>query len=62
MTELSSDTTQQILLQLYCREQTEQSLIPRGDLDTDIYDSETFLAWRETSEILLSVILKIVFG
>ncbi|CAH7346775.1 conserved hypothetical protein [Vibrio chagasii] len=48
MTELSSDTTQQILLQLYCREQTEQPLIPRADLDTDIYDSETFLAWRET--------------
>ncbi|CAH6930114.1 conserved hypothetical protein [Vibrio chagasii] len=48
MTELSSDTTQQILLQLYCREQMEQPLIPRADLDIDIYDSETFLAWRET--------------
>ncbi|WP_146489903.1 hypothetical protein [Vibrio sp. T20] len=48
MTELSSDTKQQILLQLYCREQTDQPLIPRTDLDIDLYDSEAFLVWRAT--------------
>ena len=48
MTELSSDTKQQILLQLYCREQMDQPLIPRADLDISLYDSEGFLAWRET--------------
>ncbi|MEZ8035275.1 hypothetical protein [Vibrio crassostreae] len=48
MTEFSSDTKQQILLQLYCREQTDQPLIPRTDLDIDLYDSEAFLVWRAT--------------
>lgn len=48
MTELSSDTKQQILLQLYCREQTDQTLIPRTELDIDLYDSEAFLVWRAT--------------
>ncbi|CAH6920291.1 conserved hypothetical protein [Vibrio chagasii] len=48
MAELSSDTKQQILLQLYCREQTEQPLIPRTCLDTSLYDSEAFWTWRET--------------
>ncbi|KAB0286841.1 hypothetical protein F2P58_19595 [Vibrio fortis] len=48
MVELSSDTKQQILLQLYCREQTDQPLISRTDLNIALYDSEAFLAWRET--------------
>ena len=48
MTEFSSDTKPQILLQLYCREQTDQPLIPRTDLDIDLYDSEAFLVWRAT--------------
>ena len=48
MTELSSDTKLQILLQLYCREQTDQPLIPRTELDIDHYDSEAFLVWRAT--------------
>jgi len=48
MVELSSDTKQQILLQLYCREQTDQPLISRTDFNIALYDSETFLAWRET--------------
>ncbi len=48
MTELSSDTTQQILLQLYCREQTEQYVNSSSWSRHRIYDSETFLAWRET--------------
>lgn len=42
MAELSNDTKPQILLQLYCREQTDQPLIPRTDLDTSLYDSEAF--------------------
>ncbi|WP_060982480.1 hypothetical protein [Vibrio splendidus] len=48
MAELSNDTKPQILLQLYCREQTDQPLIPRTDLDIDLYDSEAFLVWRAT--------------
>ncbi|MGB1975688.1 MAG: hypothetical protein ACPHQD_16785 [Vibrio toranzoniae] len=48
MTELSSDTKQQILLQFYCREQTDQPLIPSTELDIDLYDSEAFLVWRAT--------------
>ncbi len=48
MAELSNDTKPQILLQLYCREQADQPLIPRADLDTSLYDSEAFLTWRET--------------
>ncbi|MFA0678439.1 hypothetical protein AB4567_29350, partial [Vibrio sp. 10N.222.51.A6] len=37
-----------MLLQLYCREQNEQPLISRTDLDLALYDSEGFLAWRDT--------------
>ncbi|MGF1852889.1 hypothetical protein L4C44_13420 [Vibrio satsumensis] len=48
MTELSSDTKQQTLLQLYCREQPDQPLIPRTDLDIGLYDSEAFSVWRAT--------------
>ncbi|OQQ02654.1 hypothetical protein BK411_21845 [Vibrio splendidus] len=48
MSELQNETVQQILLQLYCREQTEQPLISRTDLDIALYDSECFLAWRDT--------------
>lgn len=48
MAELSSDTKQQTLLQLYCREQTDQPLISRTDVNIALYDSEAFLAWRET--------------
>ncbi|MGF1824384.1 hypothetical protein L4D17_04825 [Vibrio splendidus] len=48
MSELRNGTVQQIFLQLYCREQTELPLISRIDLDIDLYDSEGFLAWRDT--------------
>ncbi|MBB1465667.1 hypothetical protein BCT47_13630 [Vibrio splendidus] len=48
MSELQNETVQQILLQLYCREQTELPLISRIDLDIGLYDSEGFLAWRDT--------------
>ncbi|WP_061038950.1 hypothetical protein [Vibrio coralliirubri] len=48
MSELQNGAAQQILLQLYCREQTEQPLISRTDLDIALYDSEGFLAWRDT--------------
>ncbi|MFS1491500.1 hypothetical protein BCT96_019565 [Vibrio splendidus] len=48
MSELQNGATQQILLQLYCREQTELPLISRTDLDTGLYESESFLAWRKT--------------
>ncbi len=48
MSELQNGTGQKILLQLYCREQTDQPLIPRTDLDIDLYDSEAFLVWRAT--------------
>lgn len=47
MTELLSDIKPQILLQLYCREQMDQPLIPRANLDTSLYDSEAFLSWQE---------------
>ena len=55
MAELSSDTKQQTLLQLYCREQMDQPLIPRAGLDTSLYDSEAeaFLAWSETKRDLV---------
>ncbi|MDH5887570.1 hypothetical protein [Vibrio splendidus] len=48
MSELQNETVQKILLQLYCREQTEQPLISRTDLNIALYDSEGFLAWRDT--------------
>ncbi|NOJ05946.1 hypothetical protein F0236_19625 [Vibrio splendidus] len=48
MSELLNGTVQQILLQLYCREQTELPLISRIALDIDLYDSAGFLAWRDT--------------
>ncbi|PTO77539.1 hypothetical protein [Vibrio splendidus] len=48
MNELQNETVQKILLQLYCREQTEQPLISRTDLSIALYDSEGFLAWRDT--------------
>ncbi|MEZ9721588.1 hypothetical protein AB4354_03005 [Vibrio splendidus] len=48
MSELQNGATQQILLQLYCREQTELPLISRTDLDTGLYESGSFLAWRKT--------------
>ena len=48
MNELQSGAVQQILLQLYFREQTDLPLIPRADLDIELYNSEVFLAWRET--------------
>ncbi|WP_122046811.1 hypothetical protein [Vibrio atlanticus] len=48
MSELQNGAAQQILLQLYCREQNEQPLISRTDLDLALYDSEGFLAWRDT--------------
>ncbi|PMJ49474.1 hypothetical protein, partial [Vibrio splendidus] len=48
MSELQNETVQKILLQLYCHEQTEQPLISRTDLNIALYDSEGFLAWRDT--------------
>ncbi|MCW4447130.1 hypothetical protein OHV10_23200 [Vibrio splendidus] len=48
MSELQNETVQQILLQLYCREQTELPLISRIDLDIGLYDNKGFLAWRDT--------------
>lgn len=48
MTQLKNDTVQQILLQLYCRERTEQPLISRTDLDIALYDCAEFLNWRAT--------------
>ena len=45
MTELQNDMVQKILLQLYCREQTDQLLISRTALDIALYDSEEFLNW-----------------
>ena len=48
MAQLQNHTVQQILLQLYCREQTDQPLISRADLDTSLYDSEEYLNWRVT--------------
>ncbi|MCC5515581.1 hypothetical protein [Vibrio splendidus] len=48
MSELQNGTVQKILLQLYCREQTELPLISRIDLDIGLYDNEGFLAWRDT--------------
>lgn len=48
MAQLQNHTVQQILLQLYCREQTDQPLISRADLDTSLYDSEEYLHWRVT--------------
>ena len=40
MAELQNDLIEKIMLQLYCREQTDQPLISRTDLDTSLYDSE----------------------
>ena len=48
MAQLQNHTVQQILLQLYCREQTDLLLISRADLDTSLYDSEEYLNWRVT--------------
>ncbi|MEZ8783064.1 hypothetical protein AB6D77_10450 [Vibrio splendidus] len=48
MSGLQNETVQQILLQLYCREQTELPLISRIDLGIGLYDNEGFLAWRDT--------------
>ena len=48
MAELQNDLIEKIMLQLYCREQTDQPLISRTDLNIALYDSEAFLAWRET--------------
>ena len=48
MAQLQNHTVRQILLQLYCREQTDQPLISRADLDTSLYDSEEYLNWRVT--------------
>ncbi len=48
MSELQNGAVQKILLQLYCREQTELPLISRIDLDIGLYDNEGFLAWRDT--------------
>ena len=45
MTELQNDMVQKILLQLYCREQTDQLLISRTALDIALYDSKEFLNW-----------------
>ncbi|MDN3699734.1 hypothetical protein ACFFUO_16735 [Vibrio artabrorum] len=48
MNELQAGCVLPIMLQLYCREQTDQPLITRKDLDSALYESEGFLAWRET--------------
>jgi hypothetical protein len=48
MAQLQNDTVQQILLQLYCREQTDQPLISRTDLDIALCDSAEYLDWHAT--------------
>ncbi|ARP37982.1 hypothetical protein [Vibrio syngnathi] len=53
MSELQNGTGQQILLQLYCREQTDQPLVSLTDLDIALYESEGFLAWCDTKRALV---------
>ena len=39
---------QQTLLQLYCREQQDQTLLSKNDLDSDLSESADYLKWCES--------------
>ncbi|NOI32743.1 hypothetical protein F0250_01940 [Vibrio cyclitrophicus] len=39
---------QQTLLQLYCREQQDQTLLAKHDLDSDLSESADYLKWCES--------------